>query len=135
MLVWADRKASEWSPQWGTTLAEALRGQIGAGDVQVRGWAHTRGAPFFVKGRIRKNFPQDPVRWAFVDWSGDFAKHYKTTEGHVNVFVFDREGCLVAREVGQELDADAVARLARAAQDVLVAENGGRVPGELTPKR
>ena len=135
VLVWADRKASEWSGDWGEMLSEALQGQIAAGDVQVRGWAHTRGAPFFIKGRIRKNFPKDPEHWSFLDWGGDFESEYETEEDHVNVFVFDREGCLVARESGQEIDPQVLARIVRAAQDVLVEEAGGDVPGEIHPGR
>lgn len=135
VLVWADREASDWSGEWSDMLSEALRGQIAAGDVQVRGWAHTRGAPFFVKGRIRRSFPDDPEHWTFLDWSGDFKGAYETEEHHVNVFVFDREGCLVARETGQEVDPQVLARIVRAAQDVLVEESGGDVPGEIQPGR
>lgn len=134
VLVWADRKASEWSGDWGEMLADALQGQIAAGDVQVRGWAHTRGAPFFIKGRIRRNFSEDRASWSILDWGGDFEREYDPREDHVNVFVFDREGCLVTTATGQEIDPRVVARLARAAQEVLVAEHGGKVPGELTPQ-
>lgn len=128
LIVWADRKATEWSGAWGSMLSDALEGQIAGGLVQVRGWAHTRGAPFFIKGRIRGKFPKEPASWAFLDWGGDFRERYEPEEDHVTVYVFDRQGCLVATEMGQEIDAAAIARLTRAAQDVLERDAGDDAP-------
>ena len=120
VLVWADRDANEWTTAWIDMLDAALRGQVEGGLVGIRRWAHTRGAPFFVKGRIRRSFPEAPEGWVFVDWKGRFAERYAPREEHVNAYVFDREGCLVAHESGREVEATAIARLARAAQDVLI---------------
>ncbi len=120
VLIWADRDAREWSDDWRAMLTAALRGQVEGGLVQIRAWAHTKGAPFFVKGRIRGSFPEDPARWAVLDWDGVFEEHFEPREEHVTVFVFDREGCLVARETGREVDAGSIAVLADAAQKVLV---------------
>jgi len=120
VLIWADRDAREWSDDWRDMLTAALRGQVEGDLVQIRGWAHTKGAPFFVKGRIRGSFPEEPERWAVLDWDGVFEEHFEPREEHVTVFVFDREGCLVARESGQEVEARSVAMLVDAAQKVLV---------------
>ena len=120
VLIWADRDGREWSGEWREMITAALRGQVEGGLVQIRGWAHTKGAPFFVKGRIRGSFPEEPARWAVLDWDGVFEEHFEPREEHVTVFVFDREGCLVARATGQEVDARRVAELADAAQRVLV---------------
>lgn len=135
VIVWSDRKAFDWSDGWDAMLREALQGQIEGGMVEVRRWAHTKGAPFFVKGRIRRSFPEERSRWALLDWDGELRKRFDPPEDHVTVYVFDREGCLVAQETGEEVDAEAVARLARAAQQVLVDEAGGVVPGEIQPRR
>ncbi len=120
VLIWADRDGREWSGDWREMLTAALRGQVEGGLVQIRDWAHTKGAPFFVKGRIRGSFPEETERWAVLDWDGVFEEHFEPREEHVTVFVFDREGCLVARESGQEVETRSVATLADAAQKVLV---------------
>lgn len=123
VIVWADRGASDWSGTWSEMLSDGLQGQIGSGLVQVRGWAHTKGAPFFVKGRIRRSFPDDPAAWTYLDWDGMWKEHYEPREDHVTVYVFDRAGCLVARETGTAVDAAAVARVVRAAQEVLIRDH------------
>ena len=138
VVVWSDRKASEWAASWAELLADGLRGQIEGDLVELRAWAHTKGAPFFVKGRIRGSFPEQRAAWAFLDWDGRWKEHYDPREDHVTAYVFDRAGCLVARETGTEADAAAVARLVRAAQEILIRDHEtatGETPrtGEIDP--
>lgn len=110
VVVWADRDAREFTDSWREAIESGLGDAIAAGDVQVRAWAHTKGAPFFVKGRVRGSFSEDRERWAFLDWDGLFRERYEPTDGEVNVFLFDRDGCLVERTTGKNAGVEEEAR-------------------------
>jgi hypothetical protein len=103
VLVWADRKGSDYLDAWNEALDEALDGL----DVHRRSLAHVKGVPGWIpglKGKIRGRFAEDPAEWALLDWDGKFAKAYNRTEDTVNVIVFDAEGCLVGRVAGDAPD-------------------------------
>jgi hypothetical protein len=110
VLVWSDRKGSDFMDVWDEALDEALIGH----DVQRRSLAHVKGVPGWIpglKGKIRGRFSDDPSEWALLDWDGKFAKAYNRTEETVNVLVFDADGCLMGRVSGDSPDPVLIAAL------------------------
>ena len=103
LFIWADRKGSEYTEAWGAALKEALEGY----DVKDFALAHVKGVPGWIpglKGKIRGSFPEDPDKWALLDWGGKFAKAYSPTEDMVNVMVFSADGCYLGRVAGTAPD-------------------------------
>ena len=104
VLMWIDRQAGQWRDAWHAALKTALQPQLDAGTADVRIVAHVKGAPFFIKGRIKGAFRDDVSDWVLMDWKGRFEQAYGPTADHVNVMVFAADGALAAAWTGQQLD-------------------------------
>lgn len=125
VFLWADRDGSkEHMDRWKAALEEELAQEIEEQTLQLRGVAHVKGAPFFVKGKIRKRFGEDPERWTLLDWKGVFAENYDFGESHLVVLVFDREGALRHRQEVEDMEKVDVAETVAAAR----ALSGGVAP-------
>ncbi|MCP4574271.1 MAG: hypothetical protein GY838_18065 [bacterium] len=95
LVFWGDREGIEnlgdWSPVLCDSLASELRGyRLRAVDV-----AHTKGAPFFVKGMIKKRLRAEGNAPVLLDWDGAFAKAYDCRKDQANILLFDRTARLV----------------------------------------
>ncbi len=104
VLLGGDRKGSAYIDRWGSALQRAYGPDLAAGAVCSVGFAHLKGAPFFVKKRIVASFPKDPEAWTLLDWKGEIAKKWGAEKDAANLYVFDRGGGLVYRTSLQEFD-------------------------------
>jgi len=114
-LVWCDRASREMSDSWVDSLEVSFARGMPAGTWQIRQVAHTKGAPFFVKGKIRGSFSRDPDRWVLLDWKGFFRETYAPPDEQVTVLMFGSDGNLLARRSGWEVGAAVVTALTRSA--------------------
>lgn len=95
VLLGGDRKGSAYIDDWGSALHRALASELDKGTVCSVGFAHLKGAPFFVKKKIVKSFPNNPEAWTLLDWKGEIAKKWGAEKDAANLYVFDRGGGLV----------------------------------------
>ncbi len=119
LLNGADRVGSRFTGVWGKAIREALGDHPAYDQISHLAYADLRGLPFFMKGFVRKKFPQDPERWVLIDWKGVLAKTYDFTPKACNVLVFSSDGSLVRHESGQEPEAESVRRLVEALRGLL----------------
>ena len=99
-----DRKGSTMIPDWGPRLHRELARELDDGSVCSVGFAHLKGAPFFVKKKIVDGFPKDPDAWTLLDWKGHFLRTWGGEKGAANYYVFDRRGSLVMQRSLREFD-------------------------------
>lgn len=108
LMLWADRKGHQFVTPWVVAFREAMAPQVALGKVNVRGIGHVKGAPFFIKGRIRRRLSRDPNGWVLLDTEGAFRAAYQLPEDQVSLLLFDREHKLVWCQSVTELDSAVV---------------------------
>ncbi len=118
-LVWCDRASRKVSASWADSLEAAFARALPPAAWQVRIVAHTKGAPFFVKGKIRGSFSRDPDRWALLDWKGGIRATYDPPPDMITILLFGPEGGLLGRWSALEVDTDQVAEISRMAAAAL----------------
>ena len=106
VVLWGDRQGSKFMKRWSTLLADSLRMEVNGGELRRLDVAHTRGAPFFIKGRIRKAFRRDWPDPVLLDWEGIFAKAYGCPGDSCTIFLFDGQGALTRRWTVTDPDPD-----------------------------
>lgn len=114
LLLWGDRKGSEFMLAWSRALADAPADPTAAAPARLD-VAHTRGAPFFVKGRIKKRFRRDWSEPVLMDWDGRFARTYDCAEDSCTVLLFGADGRLTGRWTVAEVEPAVLAEIRRAA--------------------
>ena len=95
LVLWADRKGADVMDAWAPLLADSLAGPIAGYRLRLLEVAHGKGAPFFVKGKIKGKFAAAGRGPVLMDWGGEFAAAYGPVEDRCNVWLFDDEGRLV----------------------------------------
>lgn len=114
-LVWYDRSSRDAGAVWADSLTAVFARSLPTDRWQVRLAAHTKGAPFFVKGKIRGSFSKDPERWALLDWKGTLREAYDPPPDRVTVMVFTPDGRLAAKRSVLAFDSRVAVELARTA--------------------
>lgn|GEM_PF-931506 len=104
VVTWGDRRGSEYLENWDPALSDSLAAEIAGYRVRRLRVAHTKGAPFFVKGMIKDKMAKDPDRWTLLDWDGVFDQAYCCVEERANILVFDGGGRLINRWSASEAD-------------------------------
>jgi len=104
VLLGGDRKGSAYIADWGPALHQAYTREFEEGAVCSVGFAHLKGAPFFVKKRIVASFSKEPDAWILLDWKGKIAKNWGAEKDAANLYVFDRGGELVYSVSLREFD-------------------------------
>jgi len=95
VVTWGDRDAKDYLVPWRTVLEDSLTTEIQSYRLRTLGVAHTKGVPFFIRGKLKGVF-REQYRWPILlDWDGDFAKAFACTEKSCNLLVFDVEGSFV----------------------------------------
>lgn len=100
----SDRKSFKHSPVWVQAINAELIEVPGAGDVIFVYLANMKGVPSFLRGMIKKKFPQDRSHWMLLDWKGVFETSYGFTKSALNVLIFDRDGVLIYRTAVTEIE-------------------------------
>lgn len=103
IVLGSDKAGSEYNPGWRRAIEEALDGEGVRDGVLVYDVANLRSAPKFIKGMVKKKFPDDPAQPALFDWKGQFAATYGFEGKKCNIAVFDH-GTLVHQVPVQEVE-------------------------------
>ena len=80
---------------WAPLLADSLAAPIAGYRLRLLEVAHGKGAPFFVKGKIKGKFAAEGRGPVLMDWGGEFAQAYGPVGDRCTVLLFDDEGRLV----------------------------------------
>ena len=102
ILIGSGRQGSKYNMQWGSQLGRRLQENGLQENVIFIAHADLRGVPGFLKGFVKSKFPQDPQKWALMDWDGVLARAYQYNPETSNILVFDRSGVLVEHKTGLE---------------------------------
>ena len=119
LMLGGGRKGVTYIDEWGPRLHDALGSELDAGTVCSVGFAHLKGAPFFVKKKIIASFPKDPEAWTLLDWKGHIAKSWGAEKDAANLYLFDRGGRLVLHEALHDFDKKLLDRIIRATQSTV----------------
>ena len=111
VLLSGDRKGNDFVAQWQPALRDSVAGLVDAHRVVFIRSAHLKGAPFFVKGKIRSSFSADPGQWVLLDYDGVFGGALDLPADVCAVAVFDRKGCRTLQIGLTAFDAAAQARI------------------------
>jgi len=104
VLVSGDRTGSTFIGKWSPILADSLAAEIKSYRVKFLPHAHLKGAPFFIKGSIKKKFSENPDEWVLMDWDGVFRKAYDLASDHCSIVVFDAQGARRIQVAVQEFE-------------------------------
>ena len=104
LVLWADRRGADVMDAWAPLLADSLAGPVAGYRLRLLEVAHGKGAPFFVKGKIKGKYRDEQRGPVLMDWSGEFAAAYGPSADRCNVWLFDDAGRLVAGWTGADRD-------------------------------
>ncbi len=92
VLVTGDRAGSKFIEQWAPALQDSVAGLVDRYRVKFLPAAHLKGAPFFVKSKIKNKFAQKKANWILMDYEGLFKKAYDLPDEMCSLVGFDRQG-------------------------------------------
>lgn len=119
VLNGSDKGGVQFNSAWGKAIDDSLGDHPRYDSISHLAYADLRGLPFFLKGFVKRKFPQEPERWVLLDWKGILARAYEFTPKATNILVFAPDGTLVHQESGREPDAEAVGHLVTALRGLL----------------
>lgn len=94
VFVCGDRKGSEYTTKWRESLNNGLS-ETQRKNVRFVDVACLQTVPFFLKGFVRKQFPQDRSQWTLMDWDGVLAKRFSFEDDKCNIVAFDERRRLI----------------------------------------
>ncbi len=115
LALWGDRHGKDFMEIWSPVLNDSLARTPG---LQRLDFAHLKGVPFFIKGRIKKRFREDWEGVVLLDWDGEFRRAYACTADSCTAILFDRDGYPVRRWTVGALDPHLLADMTEAARQV-----------------
>ena len=124
LLIGSDQNGSQFDAVWEQAIRDSVPGLVDTGSLRVVHVADVRGVPFFLKGVVRRKFPDDTANPIILDWKGEFATTYGFESDKANILVFDRKALLQHQVAVAGIDSNKLDELT----DVLVALLGG--PGK-----
>lgn len=95
ILLVAGRAGSEAMKRWLLVMREVAPSR----DVRVLPIADLKGAPFFIKGRIKGSMPKDTTVRVLLDWDGKLARVVRADRGDLVAAVYGSDGKLRKWEV------------------------------------
>ncbi len=128
LVLWGDRKGSEAMDAWAPLLADSLAAPVDAYRLRLLQVAHGQGAPFFVKGKIKRKFAAPGRGPVLMDWDGIFARAYGCAPDSCTVLLFGADGRLRARWTEAAPDSAAVARVLAAARSAAADDGAATDP-------
>jgi len=118
-VLGSDGKGAKFNGAWGDAIYEELKDVEGFGDVAILPLAHLKSVPFFLKGTIKKKFPQEKDHWVLMDWKGLFNQAYGLEPKSTNILIFSADGNLVHQAYGQEVDQEILDQLLETLRELL----------------
>lgn len=119
LALWGDRTGSAFMNDWNSILCDSLVGELCGYRLRTVQVAHVKGAPFFVKGKVKGVIRDRGKAPVLMDWGGEFRKAYACREDHCNLLLFDRESQLVATWTVTGVDAALLAEILAAVRGVV----------------
>lgn len=104
IILGSNKSGSKYNPIWVKAISDSIQKILPKLAVKQVGVANLNSVPFFLKGFIRKKFPDDPENRILMDWNGLFSKTYNFIEGKSNILIFNLERDLVYQTTVKELD-------------------------------
>jgi len=111
LITCGDKNGSRYQSQWTPALRDSLQARGLLPELALVEIADLRGVPFFVKGKVKKNFPRDPSAWVLLDWDGRFAKPYAFEKEMCNILLFAPGGALVYATAVESVSQDEIVRI------------------------
>jgi len=119
LALWGDRAGSTYLNDWNTVVCDSLAGELRGYRLRKVQVAHVKGAPFFVKGKVKGVIRDRGKAPVLMDWAGEFSRAYACRGDHCNVLLFDRESRLVATWTATGVDAALLAEILAVARRVV----------------
>jgi hypothetical protein len=114
LVLGADREGSQYTDQWGPTLADSLKKDGRIDSVVFVALANLQGVPGMMKGMIKGFFPKEKENWVLLDWDGEFDQAYGFVENKCNILLFDQGRNLVMHEAVTDYMAETAERILNA---------------------
>lgn len=95
VVVWGDREGAEVMNRWGPALADSLAPLLAGYRLRLVEVAHGKGAPFFIKGKIKGSFRGEGRGPVLMDWDGVFARAYAPEDDRGHAWLFGADGALL----------------------------------------
>jgi hypothetical protein len=122
-VIGSDAKGSKFSESWSKAIYDALKEEAGIENLAALPLANLKGVPFFLRGTIKKKFPQEQDTWVLMDWKGQFAKAYDFEPRSTNILIFAPDGTLIHQAHGQEIEQDALDGIVEKLRDLLAVDS------------
>jgi hypothetical protein len=104
LLIGSDQEGSVFDAVWEKGIRDSIEGLVDIERLRIVHLADVRGVPFFLKGSVRRKFPQGNASPILLDWKGKFAVAYRFAKDKANLLVFDQQGGLVFQAAVEEID-------------------------------
>jgi len=104
IIIGSDKNGSKYNGVWSKAIRDSLKQEKNFAQIKFLPVADVRGVPFFIKGFVKGKFPKEKERWVLLDWKGRLAKAYNFESESCNIVIFGRNGVVVHKTYGQELD-------------------------------
>lgn len=103
VIIGSDKSGRKYNPIWSDAILDSFEEEHKE-QIIMLGIANLRGVPFFLKGMIKGKFPKDHDNRILMDWKGQFAKAYLFESKVCNILVFDRDGDLILKTYGKDIE-------------------------------
>ena len=113
ILIGSDGGGSKYNGKWGNAIEKAIKESDYKHKIHWLPVADVSSAPFFMKGYVRSQFPEEKEKWAICDWDGVFAEEYDFQDDMSNILVFNPDGKLLYQCSGTEVDHRKVQEMVR----------------------
>ena len=113
VFAFADKNGSEQLEDWIRPLVERYCVKD-ADKIDVEGIAELSSVPGIAKGVVRNLIKKKSERPVMLDWNGEVSKSYNYEKDQANIILIDRQGNIIAREIG----AASAAKLAKIYQEI-----------------
>jgi peroxiredoxin len=95
ILAFADKKGAEQLEAWIRPLYEKYTDRI-----DIHGVAELSIVPAIARGIVRGIMKKDVKYSVLLDWEGKVSKSYKYQKKQANIFIIDKNGFIVHKEIG-----------------------------------
>jgi hypothetical protein len=119
LLIGSDKDGSQYNEDWGKAIHSSLIDHPQYHRISQLALADLRSVPFFLKGFVRRKFPENPDRWILLDWEGTIADTYDFDPESSNLLVFAPDGVLKYRASGREPDNETLEALVITLRELL----------------
>ena len=119
VVVGSDKSGKKYNPIWSDAILDAFENQEQKNQINIIGIANLKGVPFFLKGMIKGKFPKDHDNRILMDWKGQFAKAYLFESKVCNILVFDRNGTLVLKTHGKDIETHKLSAIVSKLNDII----------------